>query len=100
MIRGTPSPRQCGRHISIGHRPDTTLYQHISPQIQTRPRPQALKPPILLIAQDESRLVSVIQRCTAFEDEVEEHKRKIEEEEEEEPEVIYISDISLTLVMF
>ena len=50
--------------------------------LQTRPRPQALKPPILLVAQDESRLVAVIQRCTAFEDEVAEHKKKTEEEEE------------------
>ena len=44
--------------------------------MQTKPRPQALKPPILLVAQDESRLVAVIQRCTAFEDEVEEHRRR------------------------
>ena len=28
------------------------------------------------MAQDESRLVAVIQRCTAFEDEVEEHRRR------------------------
>ena len=55
--------------------------------LQTRPRPKALKPPILLVPQDESRLVAVIQRCTAFEDEVEEHKKKTEEEEEQELEV-------------
>ena len=59
--------------------------------IQTKPRPQALKPPILLVAQDESRLVAVIQRCTAFEDEVEEHRRRrteaAEGEEVDEQEV-------------
>ena len=58
---------------------------------QTKPRPQALKPPILLVAQDESRLVAVIQRCTAFEDEVEEHRRRrteaAEGEEVDEQEV-------------
>ena len=41
-----------------------------------------LKPPILLVPQDESRLVAVIQRSTAFDDEVEKHKKKTEEEEE------------------
>ena len=48
---------------------------------QSKPRLQALKPPILLVSQDESRVVSVIQRCTAFEDEIEEHKRRTEQEE-------------------